>query len=261
MAYQNLFWYDVFIMKRRIYISLLVLVVAIVVLLTIFPKTTSHIELTTPNNKENISENNSNTSSTTDSATKLVLSKPQSPEWEVFQKYITFAKNHDLEGIKTLSYQISETCKDKNLEKQCFALMDNVYQIGSNLKESNYVNKWSDGKQIIISTNPVKKTEGDNVGYQQGFIIFTKDNSGNLKLLGLDPYKSVYLSKKDFSATELETRLKAMLADSDKDGLYDEEENCSGIYSNPKCIKTNPNKRDSDGDGWWDRINSLFYKN
>ena len=45
------------------------------------------------------------------------------------------------------------------------------------------------------------------------------------------------------------------VSDSDMDGLPDINENCEGASQyDPNCIKTNPNEKDSDGDGWWDSI-------
>lgn len=55
---------------------------------------------------------------------------------------------------------------------------------------------------------------------------------------------------------EGENTLKAMISDSDKDGRTDYDELCKGaMEANPNCVKTDPNKRDTNDNGWWDGIN------
>jgi hypothetical protein len=50
-----------------------------------------------------------------------------------------------------------------------------------------------------------------------------------------------------------------MIIDTDNDGLTDWNETCSGAGAyNPDCIETNPNNKDTDGDGWWDSIDDSF---
>ena len=59
------------------------------------------------------------------------------------------------------------------------------------------------------------------------------------------------------TATEIETEIKKFSLDSDQDGLTDEDETCiSKRFS--ECVKTDPNKRDTNGDGWWDPFGDLM---
>ncbi len=66
------------------------------------------------------------------------------------------------------------------------------------------------------------------------------------------------LSGTNRGPVQIEAELQAMILDSDKDGLTDMKENCGGsMMGNKTCVKTNPNKDDSDGDGWWDGIDPM----
>ena len=58
--------------------------------------------------------------------------------WTTFEKYLEFAKTHDLNGIRNLSHQISDTCNDPLREKECFALMDSVYSFASLFKQNDF---------------------------------------------------------------------------------------------------------------------------
>ena len=49
----------------------------------------------------------------------------------------------------------------------------------------------------------------------------------------------------------------AALVDSDEDGIVDKDEKCEGAAQyDPRCTKTDPNKKDTDGNGWWDGIDA-----
>ena len=103
------------------------------------------------------------------------LGEPKHEAWQVFQNYLEFARTHDLIGIESLSHQISATCFDPSREKECLALMDNVYAIGSSLKASDFTNVQEDKRQIIMFTDgPVVTT-----------LYFTRKENGTLKVLGM----------------------------------------------------------------------------
>lgn len=95
--------------------------------------------------------------------------------WSTFQKYLEFAKNHDLEGVKSLSYQMSETCLDPKREEECFKIMDNVYNISTFLSLDQFKHTRSDGRQAIMYTDPPGVT----------IIYFVRSDTGDLKVLGL----------------------------------------------------------------------------
>ena len=95
--------------------------------------------------------------------------------WATWQNYLEFAKNHDLKGIRESSHQISDTCNDPSKETECFAMMDNVYAIGSELESSAFKYIQADEKQIILFTDRPVVTS----------LYFTRTEDGTPKLLGL----------------------------------------------------------------------------
>ncbi len=95
--------------------------------------------------------------------------------WKTFEKYLEFAKNHDLAGIRSVSHQISPTCNDPAREVECVALMDSVYAFMYMFTEDEFKNIEEDDKQAILYTD----------GPDRKFLYFTKDSSGAAKLLSL----------------------------------------------------------------------------
>jgi len=117
-----------------------------------------------------------------------------------------------------------------------------------------------DDKQAIYSTNPVKTDDSTAYGYKQGIIMFVKKD-GSWKILLSSPEKNWGVSKAGTNRTpaQVEELLQEMILDSDKDGITNMYELCEGSQmGNSKCVKTDPNKRDTDGDGWWDGIEAEF---
>ncbi|MFZ2484701.1 MAG: hypothetical protein WAX80_01300 [Minisyncoccia bacterium] len=133
--------------------------------------------------------------------------------WTVFQNYLEFAKNHNLAGIKSLSHQISPTCTDPAREVECFALMDNVYTLGSYFPQSDFKHVLEDERQVVMYTD----------GPAVAILYFTKDSGGTPKVLGMR--------------------------------FCFEDETSRGT-----CVETDPSKLDLDQNGWWDSVESMFYK-
>ena len=89
---------------------------------------------------------------------------------------------------------------------------------------------WKDKKQTIINTN------------SNATIFYIRDSEGNAKIL--------VISTSTYYTEDIPT-------DTDQDGRYDEDENCTSTYYNifeEDCIKTDASKRDTDEDGYWDGI-------
>jgi hypothetical protein len=193
-----------------------------------------------------------------DTTSKIpVPTKTEIDPWTVFSDYLLKAKNHDIAGVGALSYKLSATCLDIKQKDACFVKMDNLYKIGSLLKKEDFVNRLEDNKQMILSTNLIATTTYDFLGYTKASIIFVKTSDGNLKVLVVDPFTSWTVPKSQASTTaELKNELDNLVKDSDKDGLTDQFENC--IFPQniivTDCKKTDPMKRDSLGDGWWDGV-------
>ena len=147
--------------------------------------------------------------------TEFVTPKPPKHEaWQVFENYLEFARTHNLDGIKSLSHQISATCLDETRTEECFALMDNLYNIASTLRQSDFRYIEEDSRQIIMSTD----------GPVVAILFFTKDLTGTPKVLGLR-----------FCIE-------------------------SGEVGTEPCVEIDPAKRDLDENGWWDKVESLFYQ-
>ena len=113
-------------------------------------------------------------------STPVTVDLPNTPRtvaWQVFQNYLEFARTHNLQGIKSLSYQMSATCLDPAKEKECFALMDGVYNIASSFKIEDFKNIQLDERQIILFTDIQ-----DNA---RAALFFVRDENGTPKMLGL----------------------------------------------------------------------------
>jgi len=95
--------------------------------------------------------------------------------WTTLEAYLQFAKTHDLEGLRSLSHQVSDTCNDPTREEECFALMNSVYNIISSFKQSDFKNTQSDNRQLVMYTD----------GPQVAILFFTRGQDKNLKVLGM----------------------------------------------------------------------------
>lgn len=154
---------------------------------------------------------------------KLVAPNPVASEaWETFEMYLGFAQAHNLKGLKSLSHQLSDACKDAGRVAECNSLMDNVYAIGRSLNQDDFRNAYYDDRQIVLITD-----------YHDTTI------QGTLARIALF-----------FTRTEtLEPRVLGM-----KVCLGDE------TLSNEKCVNTDPATRDTNNNGWWDDVEAKFYK-
>lgn len=148
--------------------------------------------------------------------------------WQVFQDFLARAQAHDLEGVRSLSHQISETCQsvltgtDPILEEECFALMDNVYNIASFLQREEFQYIESDKNQIVMYTD----------GPIVASLFFTRDSSGTPKVLGLR-----------FCAEDAERVI---------DEAQDEIEEAG------PCVEVKSLRQDLNNNGWWDSVEEFF---
>lgn len=181
--------------------------------------------------------------------------------WSTFALYLARAHDHDIEGVKELSFELSDTCKDPKQKTECYKKMDTVYDIGSKLKQEDFTHIVEDAKQGILSTNVRRPDTVNNLIAVKQVIFFTKDAQGNPKVLALNPNEMWQVVRNKASTTaELEAKLASLVRDFDEDGASDELENC--IFPDNilpvMCKKTNPQKKDSIGDGWWDGIRPMI---
>jgi len=165
--------------------------------------------------------------------TQVSLSDP----WALIEKYKAYSKARDLAGLNSISYKSFPPCGSKEDCDSGFGFLESVL---SGLNKGDFVNNWEDSKQIILATD-VKKS---GTTYTRHSIVFTKDVNGNLKLVII----ALYLNDEE-----------AAMTDSDKDGLTDQEEKCEGASQyRGDCKVTDPTKRDTDSDGWWDGVEAKF---
>lgn len=140
--------------------------------------------------------------------------------WNVFQEYLQYAKNHDLENLKKISHQLSPACEDKERKAECEQLMDNVVFFTQDFKQSDFGQTDYDDKQIVMQTNYLSQE-----GYEEKVktvVYFTRTNEGEPRILSI--------------------------------------RFCLSIPNEPetKCVDTNKNTRDKDKNGWWDDVEALF---
>lgn len=219
--------------------------------------------------EEIINQGVASTSPTTLPETSPTLDK----SWQVLEQYLVAAKAHDIAAVENLSYQLSDSCKkiaeSEDAKKDCEARMDTVYNFGSQLQKTDFKYIWSDSKQIVLATDWLESDEGDLAARIRSTIYFTRGEDGSLKVLSFKPAQGTFISKFDkkeggpqikLTAEEIKARLIKYTEDADKDGVEDYVETCSGTSNNSTCIKTDPKKRDTNRNGWWDGVEALFYK-
>lgn len=177
--------------------------------------------------------------------------------WTVFQEFIEYAKEHDIDNLNKISYKPLTNSDDETL----MLILDLAYTQFSQLDEIDFVNKWADNKQVILSTNPEPEDDQKSKGYIKNYIYFARNRLGEFKVLSVNIDRGWYHTTLNTSLneTQIEQELQAMMLDTDQDGSTDREEACMGADQyNPDCVKTDPNKRDTDGDGWWDGIEKEY---
>ena len=183
---------------------------------------------------------------------------PKDVTWALFQKYLSYNKSQNLEGVKSIVYKVASVCNDLKTTIDCKARMNLAYLYGSILKKEDFTNVWSDEKQTILSTD-FKIQEDENViGRSRSIIYFIKDEAGNLKMLSFNPFKGTVTDKSTASKEELNYRIIRYTEDNDKDGIADYDEECLAVKEGEVCTKTNPKIRDTDGDGFWDGVEALM---
>ena len=181
--------------------------------------------------------------------------------WNVLSLYLDFAGKRDLEGLRKYAYQLSDSCLKEELRDECNARMDSVTRVGALLKNEDYNIVWSDQKQMILTRESEVLEDKDTLTVSRGKIIFARRSDGALALLYFNPEETWIMQKNPASTTaETKLRLDAFSRDSDEDGITDEFEMC--IFPETiiavGCEETNPQKRDTDGDGWWDGVEIYF---
>jgi hypothetical protein len=248
-------------MKRNIIIALVI----IIALLVIFAFRDREPRVKDPG----LDDTNLEVSTSTDTiGTTTITSTRVSPSpaslslkdksWAVLEQYLKFAKDKNLEGLKTVSYQISAECKNSPKSDACLNKLSTVAFFGQELKKENFKYVWSDSKQIILATDFKFEENEQMISKTRGIIYFVIDK-GAIKLLSFNPSKGAVVMKSTASKEELNDRLTRYTEDKDEDGKEDYLEECLSTSQEEGCVKTDTTKRDTNGDGFWDGIEALFY--
>lgn len=183
---------------------------------------------------------------------------PKDVAWALFQKYLSYNKIKNLEGVRSTVYKVASVCEDPKTTIDCQARMGLAYQYGSVLKKEDFKNVWSDERQIILSTDFRIQEDDSTIGRNRAIIFFIKDNSGNLKMLSFSPFKGAIVDKGTASEKELNDRIITYTEDNDQDGIADYDEECLAVKEGQTCVKTSPKLRDTDSDGLWDGVEALM---
>lgn len=182
-----------------------------------------------------------------------------SRSWDVFDQYMTYAKENNIEGVASLSHKLGPICSDPLKKEECNNLLNGVYQLGQDIKREKITEIISDRKQIILYSEYERYEDEDIIGHIRNIVYFTRDESGNPKLLSFNPADGAFFLKKNIKQdTNVDDELREMLKDSDSDTIPDQTESCSDENKLNSCTNTDPNKNDTDKDGWWDSIEVHF---
>ncbi len=180
------------------------------------------------------------------------------------ERYIKYAENKDIENIKALSYQVSPACKNytqsEQNKKECDTKLNAAAVIGRELKKDKMVFLWQDKKQIILASDFFFEENDTMISKIRAMVYVVLDSSNNMKILSYNHAKGSVLPKLDFKREDLLKRLTTYTEDKDEDGMEDYLEDCLSSSQDGTCLKTDINNKDSDGDGFWDGIEALFYK-
>lgn len=184
---------------------------------------------------------------------------PKTLAWTLFQKYLGYNKDQNLEGVRSTVYKVAAVCNDPKTLIDCKARMGAAYSYGVALKKEDFTNIWSDEKQIILSTDFEVKEDDVSIGRTRSIIFFIKDETGNLRMLSFSPAKGA-VATKDTTASrqEIDDRLIIYTEDKDQDGIADYQEQCLGVAPEEACVKTDPKLHDTNGDGFWDGVEALI---
>lgn len=135
--------------------------------------------------------------------------------WDTFERYREYAKTGNLEGVRSLSYRLSEACKDPARAGECKELMGSVYNFTRDFQLSDFDRVAYDTRQIVMSA--IFKPQEEGGVPVTAALMFTRTAEGAPKVLGL--------------------------------------KFCFGEQTAEQgCINTDPVSRDKDNNGWWDDL-------
>jgi len=252
--------------------KIIVLIVSLLILIALafiikskiaFSPTSEIIENSVSENKNATStssaENVGSTESSRPSPTNISKINPLKDEaWNLFQTYLEFNKNKNLEGVKSVVYKISNVCNTEKPSNDCINRMSLAYFYGAQLNKDSFTNVWGDNKQIILATDFYDENEASTTTRYRTIIYFVRDNNNNLKMLSFNPINGSNLNNGNYTTDEIKQKLVTYTEDNDQDGMADYQEQCKDTKENSGCVKTDSTLRDTDGDGLWDGIEFII---
>ena len=198
------------------------------------------------------------TSSAVFGADPKTAARPNDP-WVVFDLFVEYAKAGDVDGIRSVLFQPELVRCDNVTKEQCDNMIRFAYLVTSLAYKPEYVHRWEDDKQIILSTD--YKPLGDDAagqGYERNYLYFAYASDGQLKYLGSHGASWSAVVQEGQTHEEFEEDMQESMRDSDNDGIADNYETCgNGTYADT-CKRTDPFDRDTDDDGWWDGTEQRF---
>lgn len=174
--------------------------------------------------------------------------------WPIYDKVAVALNNKDVSAFNAVSYK-QVAPEEAPLFIQMAPFLAEIVPV-----KSDYVIKWQDDRQAIYATNLKREDDTNFYRYKQSVIMFVKKD-GVWKVLIDSPDRGWSIMKSGTTETpaQIEQSLKALTLDSDKDGLTDKVESCT--TGDSRCIKSDPNKRDTNGNGLWDGIEAEMNDN
>lgn len=194
--------------------------------------------------------------------------------WDVYRNYVSVLResissrdSEKLSSLERTSYKIGsreyenymQECPEEfgmseaGCEESFWNTMESLLEsatLQEGLSQGDFESREEDENQIIISTGLRASQEG----YSKNFLYFLKDGD-----------QVLFLSAYERTLEALDGEAESALEDSDGDGLPDRGESqitlsrdvCEGGNFQKwdmECVTTDPNLKDTDGDGFWDGV-------
>ncbi len=174
--------------------------------------------------------------------------------WATFDAYRNVLEVGDVSLLEPLSYRLSPTCSNEEMVEECKLRMQAVYDLVKDFNRDQFSEVWYDEKQILLFTPPQRNETEEVVSYERSYIYFTRDLNGNPRILAIDPKQvwSFTRAEKEMSDEDIEREIEVITIDIDQDGIPDIYEVCAEGADPTLCMPTDPEVRDTNGDGWWD---------
>jgi hypothetical protein len=189
------------------------------------------------------------------------LPSPSRTPQETFQAYRDAAQASDREAIAAVSWKVSDACASE-LTAECADRIRAVVTATENMEAGQLTVVIADDKQAILAT-PVRFFETPDAYFAEQKVAYLARKDGTWRVAGIDPGRLWSVPRTSvMPPEEAKKRLEADILDTDRDGVTDRMERCDlpPTMQWMPCTQTDPEKRDSTGDGWWDGIRQFVIR-